>query len=396
MENVRQLKTPCFMLDEENLKYCISSFQEALGKYFKQHIVGYSVKTNPLPYCLKVAKDSGCYAEVVSYQEYELALKVGFNKKNIIYNGPLKTKETFIDAIQNHAIVNIETWREIEWLDELSHKEVYDIGIRININTSKISLEDGTGPDDDSRFGFSYESGDLQKAISLITSKKNVRLVGIHTHKEPKTRSIRFYQRVMNYVLSIIDKYQLQLQYWDLGGGFFGPMPNKPTFDEYAKGFDKVLTKANRGGDCVIVEPGSAILSSPFSYICSVIDIKQHDEKIFVTTDGTRNDVDPFFHKVDYFKHIIYNKKSNESELPQVVGGLTCLEYDRLFTLPKGSQTLSVGDFIVLERVGAYTMALTPLFIHYFPTIYIKKNNGEYDIIREEWQVDDFIQKAIY
>lgn len=127
-----------------------------------------------------------------------------------------------------------------------------------------------------------------------------------------------------------------------------------------------------------------------------MIDIKQHDEKIFVTTDGTRNDVDPFFHKVDYFKHIIYNKKSNESELPQVVGGLTCLEYDRLFTLPKGSQTLSVGDFIVLERVGAYTMALTPLFIHYFPTIYIKKNNGEYDIIREEWQVDDFIQKAIY
>ena len=181
--DVQHLKTPCFVLDKDELTKCINDFQKALDTRFDDSIIGYSVKTNALPYCLKVAKDSGCFAEVVSFQEYELALEIGFDKRHIIYNGPLKSKQTFLDAIQYGAIVNIETWREIEWLDDFPKNQKYEIGIRLNINTTAISKEDAFGENDDSRFGFSYESGDFQKAVELIRAKRHVRLVGIHTHK---------------------------------------------------------------------------------------------------------------------------------------------------------------------------------------------------------------------
>ena len=396
INKIKKLQTPLFIFNEDELKSCIRKFKTALNKEFKNNIIGYSLKTNSLPYCLKVAKENGCYAEVVSYHEYQLAINIGFTKEHIIYNGPLKSKKTFLDAIQHNAIVNIETWREIDWLNELPKNKIYEIGIRINIDSSNISQEDAFSKNDDSRFGFSFDSGDLEKAIKLIQTKPYIKLVGIHSHKEPKTRSVHFYQKVVEYVIHIIKKLQLNLKYWDLGGGFFGPMPNKPTFNEYTKSIYKELKKINGEEYNIIVEPGNALISSSFTYICSVIDIKEHDSNIYITTDGTRNDIDPFFRKNNYFKSFIYTHKETTCTQDQIIGGLTCLEYDRLFTLPKNSRTINIGDKIIFDRVGSYTMALTPLFIHYFPIVYLKTNTREFRIIREEWDTKEFLMKSKY
>ena len=114
------LETPCFVLDVMELQQSINGYYEALRSNFSKTIIGYSVKTNSLPYCLCKAKDFGVYAEVVSHDEYELAILCGFPIYKIIYNGPMKSKETFIQAIEGGALVNIETKRELEWLKDLN------------------------------------------------------------------------------------------------------------------------------------------------------------------------------------------------------------------------------------------------------------------------------------
>lgn len=387
--------TPAFILNEMEVVKNINGFKSALNTRFPKNIVGYSVKTNSLPYVLRIARNHGCYAEVVSYHEYRLALTMGFSPERIIYNGPLKSKETFLEAIEKGAVVNIENWREICWLKDLPQEKKYSVGIRINVNISAVSPEDETCPDDDSRFGFSYESGELEEAIDMINQMGNVRLAGIHSHREPKTRSVRFYSRVIEYVQDIILKFGLQLNYWDLGGGFFGMMPGKPSYQEYVEAFHNILSSKLRKL-CFIVEPGNAIVASGFDYVMEVIDVKEHDDKIYVCTDGTRNDVDPFFHKSDYFKDIIYkNLQRNIADKTQIVSGLSCLEYDRLFQLPVGSKRLEPGDRIIFHRVGAYTMTLSPLFIHYFPNVYLMKDN-EYTLIRKEWSEKQFLEQSIY
>lgn len=390
------LHTPCFILDEAELVRNIREFNAALQSKFKQSIIGYSVKTNSLPYVLKLVKDNGCYAEVVSYHEYSLALKIGFDRKHIIYNGPLKSRDTFLQAVCDGALVNVENWREIDWLRSLPKDKRYGVGIRLNINISKISPEDAACDDDDSRFGFSFESGEFQKAIADIAAIGNIDVVGLHSHREPKTRSVGFYQRVIAYVADIISQCHLSPDYWDLGGGFFGIMPGKPTYQQYVDGFYEVLPESLR---ClkIIVEPGNAIVASAFDYWMEVIDVKHHDGKAFVCTDGTRNDVDPFFHKNDYFKEFVLTDSENRSRssLPQVVSGLSCLEYDRLFQLPAESVSLKAGDRIVFHRVGAYTMVLSPLFIHYFPYVYVRNSTG-LSLVREEWNENEFVIKNNY
>lgn len=99
MTHYQELHSPCFIFDEAEFKRGICGFRDALKKRFQRVNIGYSVKTNSLPYALRMARDNGCLAEVVSYDEYELALLCGFSHDKIIYNGPIKSQASAIQAI---------------------------------------------------------------------------------------------------------------------------------------------------------------------------------------------------------------------------------------------------------------------------------------------------------
>ena len=393
-DSFSRLQTPCFIFDQEELNRSIVGFQDTLHSFFKKSIVSYSVKTNSLPYCLHFAYRSGTYAEVVSYDEYEIARKCGFEQSKIIFNGPMKSKETFFDAITHKAIVNIETKRELQWLMDLPKDNFYKVGLRLNINISKVSPEDADGDNDNSRFGFSDDTLEFKEAIEYIEKLPNVRLAGLHIHRTAHNRSIHFYENSIQYACDIIHKYGLELEYLDVGGGYFGIFPNKPTYLQYSEAFYRVLKKNSLDHLCIIVEPGNALVASCFSFLSEVIDVKQVEPDLwFITTDGSRNDVDPFFRKTSYLDEEIYFEET-EIAKEQIISGCTCLEYDRLFSLID-KPLLSVGDRILYRNVGAYTMCLTPLFIRLFPNIYVKEEN-DYKLIRERWTVNEYLQKSTY
>ncbi len=382
--------TPCFILDEVEFKRNVDGFRLALNHYFTNGLIGFSVKTNSFPYLLKLAKDCGCYAEVVSYSEYELALMCGFAKDKIIYNGPMKSKESFLDALEHGAIVNIETKREIEWLRLLDTNKEYQVGIRLNIDISHISPGDAKYDNDDSRFGFSAENEEFLLALKKISEISNITIKGLHIHRTSKTRSVNFYQKLVRYGAEVIDKYHLKLQYLDIGGGYFGIFANKPTYEDYCSAIAEELKRQKLEYLNIIVEPGNALTASVFEYHSSVIDTKQVGETLFVTTDGTRNDVDPLFQKSDYIKELVYHGKNQDIVAHQVITGCTCLEFDRLFELCE-QQRLDVGDEIIYKNVGAYTMCLSPLFIRYIPRVY-SKESGE--LLRQEWTAQEYIAQC--
>ncbi|MDE6278749.1 MAG: diaminopimelate decarboxylase, partial [Paramuribaculum sp.] len=216
IQNINHLTTPCFIFDEAEFERGITGFRDALKSYFNKSKIGYSVKTNSLPYALQQAHRYGCKAEVVSHDEYRLARLCGYEPQDIIYNGPMKSRETFIEAVTCGAIVNIETKRELQWLSQLSEGRVYNIGLRLNINISHISPEDADGDDDNSRFGFSDESGEFAEAIDYINSSLKLRLAGLHIHRTAHSRSPRFYERSVESAAKVIEKYVLKLDYLDV------------------------------------------------------------------------------------------------------------------------------------------------------------------------------------
>lgn len=76
----------------------------------------------------------------------------------------------------------------------------------------------------------------------------------------------------------------------------------------------------------------------------------------------------------------------------QVICGYTCMENDRLFVL-ENAPRLQPGDIIRYQKVGGYTMCLTPLFICYFPAVYAEEQN-RLICVREHWKETEYVQKS--
>ena len=171
-------------------------------------------------------------------------------------------------------------------------------------------------------------------------------------------------------------------------------MPDKPSFYEYMSLISKELSKKFDSKETtLIVEPGSALIASPIDFLCEVVDVKDTFVKRIVTVNGSRTNIDPLMIKTNHFFSLDCNSDKNISE--QVICGYTCLEYDRIMKI-ENEKELNIGDKILFNKVGAYSMSLSPLFIEYFPKVYVKKSKNEYICVRERWDVEEYIQKALY
>ena len=385
--SVNELKTPCYIIDTREFCDNIKEFQEALKENFCSYILAYSVKTNGLPYLLSLACACGLYAEVVSADEYELALNVGFPPNRIVYNGPLKSQKTFLDALRGGAYVNIETKRELNWLEYLDKSQSYNLGIRVNLDFGRLCPNDTMG-EKESRFGFDAENGELEEALAVINAK-GFSIKGLHLHRTSTTRSLTVYKAVCRYALEIIRRFRLKPAYVDIGGGFYGRLPGKPNYREYAQTIKNSLLL---DGATMIFEPGNALLAAPVDYLMQVIDRKKVGTKNLLTCDGTRLDIDPFFHKSVY-KYELMIKSPCENDTLQVLCGCTCLEKD-IITEFEEEQMLQPGDRIRMKWEGAYTMALTPNFIRFLPEIY-SYDGTCYVPVREKWTVEEVSQKSV-
>jgi len=381
--------TPYYVIHKNELEENLLRLKEALHKYWDNAVIGYSFKTNSLPWLITFMKHQGCFAEVVSDDEYRLAKKLGYPAKQIIYNGPIKSKETFCEAVKQGAIVNIDSKRELDWMMEIGKPDSSKIGLRVNFDVESKCPGETQCREEDGRFGFSCESGELEQAVKRL-EKLEIPISGLHLHCSSKTRSLNIYTALSGKAAELIKKYNLQLDYIDIGGGFFGGLPEKPSFEAYLKTIAETLASCvNTEKTTLIVEPGMSVVGAYMDYVTTVTDIKDTLHNRFVVTDGSRTNIDPLMTKSSYFYEIHSKNKKPPTVKKQTICGFTCMEHDRLFQLSDQGE-ISVGDQIVYHKTGAYTLCLTPLFIQFFPAVYVK-TEGKYTCVRRKWTEEDFL-----
>ena len=112
-----------------------------------------------------------------------------------------------------------------------------------------------------------------------------------------------------------------------------------------------------------------------------------------MVTDGGRTQIDPLMTKNEYFYDINIQNENRKTITRQIVSGFTCMEHDRLFELKDGLE-LQPGDQIVYHKVGAYTMCLSPLFIKWFPDVYVK-DGKVISKVRNRWTESDYMSRSM-
>lgn len=391
-----KLETPCYVIDEEKLRknyYSMkNSFEE---KWSENFIMGYSFKTNSLPWILNWMKENGAYAEVVSEAEYKLSNKIGFESTKVIINGPNKGLDSIIEILENGGIVNLDSFNEIEWIKK--HKpnkqKLWKIGIRINFNLESKCPNETIMGKEPGRFGFNIENGSCKKAIDELERLDYVKIVGIHAHHSTKTKSLGIFRAIAREVVSISKVITNKLEYVDMGGCIFGDKPLAPSFTDYATVISEELKKAfNPKEVTLIMEPGAALIASPIDYICKVIDKKDIEDTRIVSTNGSLIHIDPQMHGIQFIKEA-YSSGENNVDI-QVIAGFTCVEKDRLGTICNAKE-LEIDDLILYHNTGAYSIALSPLFIQYYPNVYVNKENI-FTLVRKAWTVEEYIANSMY
>lgn len=396
-ETEQRIGTPFYLMCSEQYKRNIASFVAAFKKRYQNVIAGYSFKTNHIPALCEIAKSEGYYAEVVSEMELDLAIKLGFDK--IIFNGPIKKDEAFRKAIAHHAIINLDSVYEIDYICQYKREHPgaeLKIGLRVNVrltdengqSTIQCGLREG-------RFGFSYQI--LGENINRLR-EAGIAIVALHGHTSSSDRAVANYKVITEYMLSVCEDFQLNdLRYFDLGGGFFGAAPEgmdmtgMPSYEDYANAIMDIALSNEwfaQQQPSMVIEPGVSVVSNVFTYFMKVYQIKHIGSKNFVIVDGTVFDVKPTMHTNNLPYTVISDNQEGESGLFDVVGS-TCMEKDIILHDVELNHIKS-GDYIEIKGVGAYTIALTPTFINYQAPI-ISIENGESKLIRRRQELSDVI-----
>ena len=392
------LPTPYYRIDETRLNSDIDMLKGALDKDWNNYTCSYSVKTNSLPWLLDHFRENGFFAEVVSAEEYELAKRIGYKPSEVIYNGPIKDRRAFEEVLLSGGYVNLDSNYEPAWVEELAtahpDKE-FNVGLRVNYDLATLIPDEVLADEEGSRFGYCYENGSLKEVVDRLQAIENVKIAGLHLHSSTKSRSVNAYRALAKVAVLIAKEYSLDLDYVDMGGGYYGGVKDKPDFRTYVPAIAEVLGEFfDKNKTKLIMEPGVSMVSSSFEFVTSVIDKKQVREHRYVIIDGSRVNLNPQVTRRWYPHRFEISGDTNTRDrlTAQMICGATCMEYDRLFNAENEPELLS-GDRVIFTNAGGYTMCLTPLFIHYFPAVYVKKADGTLFTARRPWTNDEYVMK---
>ena len=402
-----KIPTPYFLLDEPILQRYFDMLTGALKKNWPNYRIGYSFKTNSLPWLVNLYKKQGAYAEVVSKDEYGLAKYLGFQDSEIVYNGPYKDEQSFRDVVLAGGYVNVDSKWELEWLTKLSGEleeekaeekekvsEIH-VGIRVNFNLEQMCPGETTMGETSGRFGFSYENGEFAKALSYIRALPHVKVTGLHLHSSSKSRSVQIFRSIAQMACRLKKEFDLTLSYVDIGGGYCGGMEGRPEYPDY---FPAIAEELHREFDPeqtqLVVEPGISLISKGSFFVTSVIDVRDIRDTRYLITDGSRFNIDATMIKSSYLYHTKLQNPSAPVMERQEITGYTCMECDRLFTM-ENLPELQTGDQIIYENVGGYTISLNPLFIQYFPAVYVR-NGEQMTEVRKKWTAKEYVQGNVW
>lgn len=400
---VSQHRTPFYVIDQEKFEQNLQRFKNAIAQYYQPVQVAYSFKTNYTPLLCKIAKEQGCFAEVVSGLELELASRLGFEQGRIIFNGPLKFKEEIETAIALGAIINLDALSQVETFLSLSPELIKQgkIGLRLNIDLSEKLLskkiaKGGILP----RFGLNRD--EFKVAVSQLKAA-GCPVISIHGHCSSSDRAAENYTAIIKEMLGAIEACQLnKIKYFDIGGGYGGVMPaiweihNSPTFDDYAYAINEGIKGSawfKEHQPDFVIEPGMSVIADCVSLVTGITSIKALQDQCVVGVDANYFHVRPTLHlKPLPYRLLTMNTSSLSTELVPVkaVVGATCMERDILLS-DISVPTPQTGDCILIENVGAYCSVLSPNFISKQPAILVvKQKTKECAIARTHQSFEDF------
>ena len=161
---IKKYGSPIYCYSNKSLVDNINNFKNSFKSF--NPLICFSVKSNYNSAILRIVKEHGLGADVVSDGELKKVLSLGFKPSKIVYSGIGKKFEELKFAIsKNILLINVESESELKNIEKLAKKfkKRVNLGLRLNPNIdAKTNTKISTGRIQDK---FGLNSKDIIKIL---------------------------------------------------------------------------------------------------------------------------------------------------------------------------------------------------------------------------------------
>lgn len=395
-EIIREYPTPFHLYDEKGIRENARAVNEAFSwnKGFREY---FAVKATPNPFLINILKDYGCGLDCSSMTELMLADALGFSGRDIMFSSNDTPAEEFVFAEKTGAIINLDDFTHIEFLEKTIGRIPETISCRFNPGGMfQISngIMDNPG---DSKYGFTKDQ--LFEGFRTL-KEKGAKYFGVHAFLASNTVTNEYYpvlaKLLFETVVELKEATGCDIRFINLSGGVGipyepGQKPNdiRAIGEGVRKVFEEVLVPAGLGDVAIYTEMGRFMMG-PYGCLVTKAIHEKHTYKEYIGVDACAvNLMRPAMYGA--YHHITVMGKDNTAcdHKYDVVGSL-CENNDK-FAIDRMLPAIDKGDLLVIHDTGAHGFSMGYNYNGKLKSAEILlKEDGSFELIRRAETPKDY------
>lgn len=392
-----QPETPFYVFDEGACVSRVTMVKQKVESWGGK--LCFAIKANPflIPVLLPLVDKF----EVCSPGELEICRKYQVPGEKILFSGVVKTESDIRKALAYPVgVMTLESKQHWELLKHVLAEEAdtHDDRVRIMPRLS-------------SGAQFGMERDEIRDIMEECRKMPDVRIEGLHYFTGTQKKGKQYEKELElagGFLKELREEFQVENMILEYGPGLAVPYF---VGDDFEHPFDLLYHLqeyiVGQSFDFRIdIELGRYLVASCGSFVTQIVDVKHADERDYCLVDGGIHQINYYGSNMAMRTPVIKHWKQNETDCSPVADKKCGSEKGQEFMicgslctfadiLARGVelQTPSIGDRLVFENIGAYSVTEgSYLFLsHDLPVIYLKTRGGRLLKLRdakESWKIN--------
>lgn len=383
--------TPVYVYHAEKITQQYNKLKDAFAAHPTKFFYACKALTNIN--ILKHLKSLGASVDCVSIHEVNIALRAGFEPKDILFTPNCVDFNEIVEGTKLGVNINIDN---ISILEQFGNRygNRYPVCIRINPHIEAGGNYKISTGHIDSKFGISVHQ---MRHIERIVKTTKLHVQGLHMHTGSEIKDVDVFLRGLE-VMFEMARHFTELDFIDLGSGFKVPYKEgDPETDvaslgakltaavkEFEADYNRVLE--------VWFEPGKYLVSESGYFVVKANVIKQTPATVFVgVNSGFNHLIRPMFYDAYHRIENISNPGGPE-RIYTVVGNIC--ETDT-FAWDRKLNEVREGDYLVFYNAGAYGFEMSSNFNSRLKPAEVLIKDGKAHLIRKRDEFEDLLRNQV-
>jgi diaminopimelate decarboxylase len=350
----RAVGTPVYVYNAGAIRERYRALDSALAAL--PHRICYAVKANSTLAVLRLLRDLGAGADIVSSGEMARALAAGFPADRIVFSGVGKAAGELREAVRARlGHLNVESVEELHRLADIADEEQADVAVGIRVNpdvTTETHPYISTGK---SGIKFGVPVDQVPAAADFIAAHRRLRLTTLAMHLGSQLSDTDPFRQGIVRLLELAARLRAEgkhaLEVLDIGGGLGIRYHHEQAMDpdRFAAAIVPLLAPT---GYTVYLEPGRFLVGSAGVLVTEVLYRKHSGGKEFIVVDAGMNDLVRPSHYQAYHEIVALDAADRPCIRADVVGPVC--ETGDFLALDREVPDVAAGDHLAVLGAGAY------------------------------------------